>query len=58
MRYMSWLMYPVMAVYSVYSYVYNEHKSTYSFVLNTLVGAIYLFGFIKMTPQLYINYKL
>ena len=30
----------------------------YSFVLNTLVGAIYTFGFIMMTPQLFINYKL
>ena len=26
--------------------------------MNTLVGAVYLFGFITMCPQLYINYKL
>ena len=27
-------------------------------VLGSLVGAVYTFGFIMMTPQLYINYKL
>lgn len=58
MRYMSYALYPMMAGYTVYSMVYNEHKGWYSFVINTLVGAIYLFGFIQMTPQLYINYRL
>ncbi len=58
MKYMCYLMYPLMVIYTVYSAVYNSHKSWYNFVLNTLVGGIYLFGFIQMTPQLYINYKL
>jgi len=57
-KYMCYLMYPLMLAYTVYSAVYNSHKSWYNFVLNTLVGGIYLFGFIQMTPQLYINYKL
>ena len=43
---LSYLMYPLMAIYTVYSAVYNEHKGWYSFILNTLVGGIYLFGFI------------
>lgn len=30
----------------------------YSWVLNSLVGAVYTFGFILMCPQLYLNYKL
>lgn len=47
-----------MLVYTVYSAVYNEHKGWYSFILNTAVGGIYIYGFILMTPQLYINYKL
>lgn len=55
---MSYFMYPLMGIYTVYSAIYNSHKSWYSFILNTLVGGIYLFGFVKMTPQLYINYKL
>lgn len=58
MKYMSYLLYPGMVIYAVYSAMYNSHKSWYSFILNTLVGAIYIFGFIQMTPQLYINYKL
>ena len=36
----------------------QRHRGWYSFALNTLVGAVYLFGFITMCPQLYINYKL
>lgn len=58
MRYMCYALYPCMFIYAIYSAIYNSHKSWYSFILNTLVGAIYLFGFIEMTPQLYINYKL
>ena len=58
MRYLSYALYPLVGCYAVYSVVYNEHRSWYSFVLNTLVGAVYLFGFITMCPQLYINYKL
>ena len=59
MRYLSYALYPLVGCYAVYSVAYNEHKSWYSFVLlNTLVGAVYAFGFITMCPQLYINYKL
>jgi hypothetical protein len=46
MRYMSYALYPLMIGYTIYSVVYNEHKGWYSFILNTFVGAIYLFGFI------------
>lgn len=58
MKYLSYAMYPLLAIYTVYSLMYEEHKGWYSFVINTLVGAVYVFGFITMTPQLYINYKL
>lgn len=58
MRYMSYAVLPILIGYTTYSVMYNEHKGWYSFVLNTLVGAIYTFGFIQMTPQLYINYRL
>ena len=47
-----------MACYFIYSLMYSHYNSWYSFVLATLVGAVYTFGFIQMTPQLYINYKL
>ncbi len=47
-----------MFCYAIYSVIYNEHKGWYSYIINTLVGFVYVFGFITMTPQLYINYKL
>lgn len=57
-KYLSWIAYPLLTSYAIYSLVYNSHKSWYSFVLSTLVGFVYAFGFIMMTPQLFINYKL
>jgi len=58
MQYLSYALYPLVAGYGVYSLVYQTHKSWYSWVLYTLVGAVYAFGFILMCPQLYLNYKL
>ncbi|XP_005100873.1 cleft lip and palate transmembrane protein 1 homolog isoform X2 [Aplysia californica] len=57
-RYLSWLLYPLLAGYMVYSLVYQEHKGWYSWVLSMLYGFLLTFGFIMMTPQLFINYKL
>ena len=50
-RYLSYLCYPLLIGYAIYSLYYDTHKSWYSFVLNTLVGAVYTFGFILMCPQ-------
>lgn len=58
MRYLSYVSYPLVAMYSVYALVYEKHKSWYSWVLGSLVGAVYAFGFIMMFPQIFINYKL
>ena len=49
---------PLVAGYGMYSLLYQKHKGWYSWILNTLVGFIYMFGFVMMTPQLFINYKL
>ncbi|KAJ3026969.1 UNVERIFIED_CONTAM: Cleft lip and palate transmembrane protein 1 like protein [Siphonaria sp. JEL0065] len=57
-QYLSYVLYPLLAGYTIYSAVYEEHKGWYSFVVGTLVGFVYMFGFINMTPQLFINYKL
>ncbi|EGF77440.1 hypothetical protein BATDEDRAFT_13981 [Batrachochytrium dendrobatidis JAM81] len=56
--YLSYALFPLLVAYTIYSLVYEEHKSWYSFVVGTLVGFVYTFGFISMTPQLFINYKL
>lgn len=57
-KYLSWALYPLLGGYACYSLMYLEHKGWYSFVLNMLYGFLLTFGFIMMTPQLFINYKL
>jgi len=49
---------PLVTGYAMFSLVHQKHKGYYSWILNTLVGFIYMFGFVMMTPQLFINYKL
>uniref|UniRef100_A0A674PM05 CLPTM1 regulator of GABA type A receptor forward trafficking n=1 Tax=Takifugu rubripes TaxID=31033 RepID=A0A674PM05_TAKRU len=43
---------------SMTTLLYVEHKGWYSWVLSMLYGFLLTFGFITMTPQLFINYKL
>uniref|UniRef100_A0A7S0RTS6 Cleft lip and palate transmembrane protein 1 n=1 Tax=Chlamydomonas leiostraca TaxID=1034604 RepID=A0A7S0RTS6_9CHLO len=57
-RYLSYVLYPLVIGYAVYALLYKEHKSWYSWLVSSLVGAVYMFGFILMCPQLYLNYKL
>lgn len=57
-RYLSYALYPMVAVYAIYSLLYDTHKSYYSWFIGSLSGAVYMFGFLQMTPQLFINYKL
>jgi Cleft lip and palate transmembrane protein 1 (CLPTM1) len=49
---------PLLLAYAVYSLVYDTHKSWYSFIIATLVGSVYAYGFLMMVPSLYINYRL
>lgn len=58
MRYLSYALFPLVAGYSVYALLYQTHRSWYSWILNSLVGAVYTFGFVLMCPQLYLNYRL
>jgi len=57
-KYLTYAAFPLLGCYAIWSLMYQEHKSWYSFIVSTLVGFVYTFGFIKMTPQLFINYKL
>ncbi len=50
-RYLSYVLYPLVIGYSIYTLKYKTHKSWYSWILNSLVGAVYMFGFILMCPQ-------
>jgi phosphate/sulfate permease len=49
---------PLIAGYSAYALYNRAYKSFYSWIVSSLVGFVYAFGFVLMTPQLYINYKL
>ena len=48
---------PLMLGYAAYSLIHKQHKSWYGWVLNSLVGFVYMFGFVMLTPQIFINYK-
>jgi hypothetical protein len=58
MKYLSYVLYPLVAGFAIYSLMYERHKSWYSWVLGSLTSCVYTFGFIMMCPQLFINYKL
>merc|ERR1712066_1090758 len=49
---------PLFIGYSIRSLLYGKHRGWYSYLVGTAAGGVYTFGFIMMTPQLYINYKL
>lgn len=49
---------PIVAGYAWYSLVYDCHKSYYSYTLSVSAALVYTLGFVLMTPQLFINYKL
>lgn len=55
---LSYILYPLIIGQAAYTLVYGVHKSWYSWVISSLTSFVYAFGFIMMTPQLYINYKL
>merc|ERR1719273_1564407 len=57
-KYLGMALFPCAIAYCIYSVIYNEHKSWYSFILSSSYGFLLTFGFIMMTPQLFINYKL
>eukprot|EP00118_Oscarella_pearsei_P001954 m.8995 g.8995 ORF g.8995 m.8995 type:complete len:531 (+) comp21015_c0_seq1:75-1667(+) len=58
MKYLSYILYPLLIVGAIYSLVYVKYKSWYSFLIHSLVNGVYAFGFIFMLPQLFLNYKL
>ncbi|ETW84014.1 hypothetical protein HETIRDRAFT_433003 [Heterobasidion irregulare TC 32-1] len=57
-RYVSYVAIPCLAIYTVYSLLYESHRGWYSFVISTLTSFVYMFGFAQLIPQLIINYKL
>lgn len=58
MKYLSYLLFFLVVCSSIYSLMYERHKSWYSWILSSCTSCVYMFGFIMMCPQLFINYKL
>ncbi|CAI5443868.1 unnamed protein product [Caenorhabditis angaria] len=57
-KYLGMFLFPCLLGYAIYSLIYLEQKGWYSWLLNMFYGYLLTFGFITMTPQLFINYKL
>jgi len=57
-KYMYYAAVPLLIAYGIYSLKYDSHKSWYSYIITTLVGSVYTYGFLMMLPSLYINYRL
>jgi hypothetical protein len=54
-----WLcLFPLVLGLPVYYLKFYQYKSWYSWLVSSLVDFIYLFGFLSLTPQIYINYRL
>lgn len=50
--------YPMVVGMAVYSMQYHTYASWWSWLISSLADSVYLFGFVSMCPQLYVNYKL
>mmetsp|Transcript_21508 Transcript_21508/g.28233 ORF Transcript_21508/g.28233 Transcript_21508/m.28233 type:complete len:633 (-) Transcript_21508:263-2161(-) len=55
---MTFLLLPLAIGFSLKSLIFDQHPGWYSWAVASLTGCVYTFGFVLMTPQLYINYKL
>lgn len=58
MKYLTYVLLLLVIGFSIYSLKYEKHKSWYSWILSSMTSCVYMFGFIMMCPQLFINYKL
>lgn len=58
MKYLSYVLFFLVVCSSIYSLMYERHKSWYSWILSSMTQCVYMFGFIMMCPQLFINYKM
>ena len=49
---------PLVVTYAIYSLVKEQHSGWYSWFITTASSFVYAVGFVVMTPQLFLNYKL
>eukprot|EP01061_Rhynchopus_euleeides_P013132 TRINITY_DN23013_c0_g1_i1.p1 TRINITY_DN23013_c0_g1~~TRINITY_DN23013_c0_g1_i1.p1 ORF type:complete len:638 (+),score=172.99 TRINITY_DN23013_c0_g1_i1:169-1914(+) len=58
MSYISFLVMPAVVGWAFYSLVFEKHDAWWSWFVNALASFVYSAGFLLMTPQIIINYKL
>jgi hypothetical protein len=49
---------PLVVGYTLYSCVYEEHSGWFSWLVTSASSAVYALGFVLMTPQLFLNWKM
>jgi hypothetical protein len=52
------VLFPSVAAYALYSLATQEYTGWYSWLVTTASSAVYTLGFVLMTPQLFLNWKL
>jgi len=57
-KWLSLALVPCVLAYFVYLLVAHEYPTWFSWFLNCVTALTYTFGFISMTPQLFMNYRL
>jgi len=57
-RYLGAVLLPLAMGYTLYSFFFNEHRSWYSWLVTSAASAVYALGFVLMTPQLFLNWKM
>jgi hypothetical protein len=58
LRWLGWASVPFVLGSAAWSLAFYEHRSWYSWALSSVATAVYVGGFLLMTPQLFVNYKL
>ena len=58
MRYLMVALVPLVIIFCVYRLVYFKFRSWYSWAILSVTAASEVFGFVTMTPQIFMNYRL
>ncbi|GAA6001395.1 hypothetical protein JCM10207_006646 [Rhodosporidiobolus poonsookiae] len=57
-KWVAWAATPLLIGWTIYSLIYQPHRSWYSFTIQTLTSFVQAFGFVQLIPMLVVNYKL
>lgn len=58
MKYLTMVLVPVVAAFCLYRLIEYKYRSVYSWAILSLAAASEVFGFVTMTPQIFLNHRL